>query len=426
LKIITTGEGGQDALLPAGASPEQPGGIQSDESKLDSLENNSKQEGSTEWEGATVVITDSNTDKKPSRLIPQVRQRGMWDLPWNEDDLKHFKRVLIPDFELHERLSNASTLERLSMAYARLEAKSRYAVKDRLLISDSNLLKALLEYGENIFGISKHPSVSLLPRDVDFEPDWRTMLHFRALTEFDALTEESKQLFKETMILYHELRNYSHLKPVEQKWAKRYAMVTDLIVKSRALKTWLDQLFDIDYAWKRGGLLTTRYISQKVEPGPEGPEWVNCIATCLEVTENYIIFALDNGIIWIFDHIGTPLRSLHGHVMGVSAFAVYGDIIVSGSLDRDVRVWNIDIGYVLKTLFLGRVKCTMLILISIYRESMHTLQGHTSTVRCLTLVNKNTAVSGSRDATLRVWDIRTGFVTPQPSPMLHFINHIID
>jgi F-box and WD-40 domain protein CDC4 len=53
----------------------------------------------------------------------------------------------------------------------------------------------------------------------------------------------------------------------------------------------------------------------------------------------------------------------------------------------------------------------MLILISTYRENIHTLYGHTSTVRCLTLVNETTAVSGSRDTTLRVWNIRDGHCT---------------
>jgi len=62
-------------------------------------------------------------------------------------------------------------------------------------------------------------------------------------------------------------------------------------------------------------------------------------------------------------------------------------------------------------LFVGRVKYTMLILTSIYRESIHTLDGHTSTVYCLTLVNNTTAVSGSRDTTLRVWNIRYGLCT---------------
>lgn len=143
LKINTTGEGGQDALSLAGASAEQPGGIQPDESNS---------EGSTERKEATVAVTDSNTDKRPSTLIPQMRQQGVRDLPWNEDDLKHFKRVLIPDFEFHEKLSNASALERLSMACARFVIKSQDAMPSRPSDTDkwttghlSIILERLLE-----------------------------------------------------------------------------------------------------------------------------------------------------------------------------------------------------------------------------------------------------------------------------------------
>jgi len=39
---------------------------------------------------------------------------------------------------------------------------------------------------------------------------------------------------------------------------------------------------------------------------------------------------------------------------------------------------------------------------------MNELQGHSSTVRCLQLTDNNIAVSGSRDTTLRVWDITKG------------------
>ena len=40
--------------------------------------------------------------------------------------------------------------------------------------------------------------------------------------------------------------------------------------------------------------------------------------------------------------------------------------------------------------------------------SIHALRGHTSTVRCLKMADANTAISGSRDTTLRIWDIKTG------------------
>ena len=46
-----------------------------------------------------------------------------------------------------------------------------------------------------------------------------------------------------------------------------------------------------------------------------------------------------------------------------------------------------------------------------YSESVHTLRGHTSTVRCLKMSDSSTAISGSRDQTLRIWDIATGCCT---------------
>lgn len=43
-----------------------------------------------------------------------------------------------------------------------------------------------------------------------------------------------------------------------------------------------------------------------------------------------------------------------------------------------------------------------------YRDSVHTLRGHTSTVRCLKMADSKTAISGSRDTTLRIWDLENG------------------
>jgi len=59
-------------------------------------------------------------------------------------------------------------------------------------------------------------------------------------------------------------------------------------------------------------------------------------------------------------------------------------VIVSGSTDRTLKVWNADTGY-----------------------CMHTLYGHSSTVRCMDM-HDSTVVSGSRDGTLRVWDTSSG------------------
>lgn len=48
------------------------------------------------------------------------------------------------------------------------------------------------------------------------------------------------------------------------------------------------------------------------------------------------------------------------------------------------------------------------ILTRLNRQPIHMLRGHTSTVRCLKMSNATTAISGSRDTTLRIWDIEKG------------------
>ena len=81
---------------------------------------------------------------------------------------------------------------------------------------------------------------------------------------------------------------------------------------------------------------------------------------------------------------GKCLRTLVGHTGGVWSSQMASNIIVSGSTDRTLKVWNAESG-----------------------TCVHTLYGHTSTVRCMHL-HGSKVVSGSRDATLRMWDVDTG------------------
>ncbi|KAH6890388.1 WD40-repeat-containing domain protein [Thelonectria olida] len=144
--------------------------------------------------------------------------------------------------------------------------------------------------------------------------------------------------------------------------------------KLRSYKSHFKQRYLVEAAWRSGGTSTTRNITQ------EGG-----VVTSLHLTPKYIIVALDNAKIHVFDTEGDAQRTLQGHVMGVWAMVPWDDTLVSGGCDRDVRVWNLKTG-----------------------ACQHTLRGHTSTVRCLKMADANTAISGSRDTTLRIWDIRTG------------------
>ncbi|KAI9734550.1 MAG: hypothetical protein M1834_002151 [Cirrosporium novae-zelandiae] len=162
----------------------------------------------------------------------------------------------------------------------------------------------------------------------------------------------------------------------------KYAVDTDLsprLAKKRKPKTMsyrshFKQRYLVELAWRKGGHCKLKHITP--EQG---------VVTSLHLTSKYIVVALDNAKIHVFNTDGEHQKTLQGHVMGVWAMVPWGDTLVSGGCDRDVRVWDMSTG-----------------------ESQYVLRGHTSTVRCLKMSDANTAISGSRDTTLRIWDIRNG------------------
>ena len=92
--------------------------------------------------------------------------------------------------------------------------------------------------------------------------------------------------------------------------------------------------FMVESAWKKGGRMKAKHITPD-----QG------VVTSLHLTKKYIIVALDNAKIHVFDVQGEHLRTLQGHVMGVWAMVPWEDTLVSGGCDRDVRVWNMATGY---------------------------------------------------------------------------------
>ncbi|KAM0419665.1 hypothetical protein ACHAPD_003228 [Fusarium lateritium] len=101
----------------------------------------------------------------------------------------------------------------------------------------------------------------------------------------------------------------------------------------RTYKSHFKQRYLVEAAWRSGGTSTTRNITQ------EGG-----VVTSLHLTPKYIIVALDNAKIHVFDTEGDSQRTLQGHVMGVWAMVPWDDTLVSGGCDRDVRVWNLKTG----------------------------------------------------------------------------------
>ncbi|KAJ3275368.1 SCF ubiquitin ligase complex subunit cdc4 [Terramyces sp. JEL0728] len=119
------------------------------------------------------------------------------------------------------------------------------------------------------------------------------------------------------------------------------------------------------------------------------------VVTSLQFDGDNIISGSDDHTIHIYDtKTGLLVKKLEGHAGGVWALQYWKSTLVSGSTDRTVRVWDMDT-----------------------EECTHVFDGHTSTVRCLLIItpqlNENGVlepsepliVTGSRDATLRVWKL---------------------
>ncbi|PNH42469.1 hypothetical protein VD0004_g4845 [Verticillium dahliae] len=153
----------------------------------------------------------------------------------------------------------------------------------------------------------------------------------------------------------------------------------------RTYRSHFKQKHQVEMAWRNGGTHITRNITQ------EGG-----VVTSLHLTSKYIIVALDNAKIHVFDAQGNALRTLQGHVMGVWAMVPWDDILVSGGCDRDVRVWDLTTGYdtMAKVWSISEGRC------------IQTLQGHFSQIYAIAFDGKR-VVTGSLDTNVRIWDPRT-------------------
>ena len=122
------------------------------------------------------------------------------------------------------------------------------------------------------------------------------------------------------------LRTQSLDREAKRKPSSRRPLVT-------TYRSHFKQRYMVETAWRNGGVCDARQITPD-----QG------VVTSLHLTKKYIVVALDNAKIHVFDTVGDHQKTLQGHVMGVWAMVPWGDLLVSGGCDRDVRVWNLATG----------------------------------------------------------------------------------
>lgn len=83
----------------------------------------------------------------------------------------------------------------------------------------------------------------------------------------------------------------------------------------------------------------------------------------------------------------TKFREFKGHERPILCLAILNEsLLVSGSEDKTIKVWNMDSG-----------------------TCENTLVGHVDSVTCLAKIDENTIISASRDETIKMWNIHSGY-----------------
>ncbi|EPR79401.1 WD repeat protein [Spraguea lophii 42_110] len=171
-----------------------------------------------------------------------------------------------------------------------------------------------------------------------------------------------------------------------------------------------------------------KYLMHKIWlKGEEKRVTLNCEQTDitqLKIHNGLIITSSDDRTIKIFPTKNDTVKTFTGHTAGVWCFDVYDKYLVSGSIDKTVRIWNLESGN-LEVILTGHLSTVRSIkvyknyvasgsrdaTIKIWKngELIHTLKRHSLSVRTLDM-NEKYLLSGSYDGTVTLWNYRTGIV----------------
>jgi len=127
-------------------------------------------------------------------------------------------------------------------------------------------------------------------------------------------------------------------------------------------------------------------LGSKIVDIPAMPGGVGALCT---IDGRFILVGTFNGVICHLDLSTSPDRRnfvLRGHEAGVIALSLVGERrLASGSIDKTIRVWDLE-----------------------RREVVSVLRGHEREVSGLACISPRLLASGSMDHTIRIWDLEVG------------------
>lgn len=183
--------------------------------------------------------------------------------------------------------------------------------------------------------------------------------------------------------------------------------------KTRPWKTVYLERFKVERNWRKG-IFTLKEFKGHTDG-----------ILCMQFNHDILISGSYDSTIKVWNiQTGKVIRTLRGHTRGVRALVFDDTKLITGSLDSTIKVWNykngdcistyrghtdaiISLDMVGKTIISGSADKTIKIW-NVETRTCHTLRGHTDWVNSVKVHQpSNTIISASDDCSIRLWSLKT-------------------